>query len=201
MLIIMGTSLKVHGLKKLVKEFAKAVHATSSPSSSPSTIPKKRGLSGKVIFVNKTAPGAEWSDVIDYHVGGETDRWVEKVIDDWKKMRPADWEVQKTLDGDGDISMGGLKAVKDVRTLGKGNLNPLQNDGKTNSLLFPLKEARRSLQQAWKTLRLSKHSSPAMYYHQQRYQQHHHFRQANDAKLHRITLTPNAAHPRNAILL
>jgi hypothetical protein len=199
MLIIMGTSLKVHGLKKLVKEFAKAVHATS-PSSSPSTQPKKRGLSGKVIFVNKTAPGAEWTDVIDYHVGGETDRWVEKVIDDWKKMRPADWEVQRTLDGDGDISMGGFKVVKEVATLGKGSLSTLVTPSHiTDSLLSSLKEARRSLQQAWKTLRLSKHSLPV--HHQQRYRQRPHFRQVNDAKLRHITLMSSAVHPRNATLL
>lgn len=81
----MGTSLKVHGLKKLVKDFAKIVHASSS----------KTG--GKVIFINRTSPGSEWSDIIDYHVSGETDAWVEKVIEDWKKMRPVDWEVQQTL--------------------------------------------------------------------------------------------------------
>ncbi|ESK98073.1 hst3 protein [Moniliophthora roreri MCA 2997] len=95
MLIIMGTSLKVHGLKKLVKEFAKAVHA-HVPSGSANTSRSKSWV-GKVIFVNKTAPGSEWSDVIDYHVVGETDMWVDKVIEDWKKTRPADWEVQQTL--------------------------------------------------------------------------------------------------------
>lgn len=116
MLIIMGTSLKVHGLKKLVKDFAKGVHASSSsPTSSPSA---KGGKSwaGKVIFVNKTAPGGEWSDIIDYHVCGETDTWAEKVVEDWKKMRPADWEIQQTLvAGGSDVSMSsGYKTVKDV---------------------------------------------------------------------------------------
>ncbi|TFK26252.1 hst3 protein [Coprinopsis marcescibilis] len=109
MLIIMGTSLKVHGLKKLVKEFAKSLHATnvttatSSPSSSLSRKPFK------VIFVNKTAPGSEWSDIIDYHVAGDTDTWVTKVVEDWKKMRPADWEIQQTLDGENTF---GIKAAK-----------------------------------------------------------------------------------------
>ncbi|KAL4067377.1 DHS-like NAD/FAD-binding domain-containing protein [Scleroderma yunnanense] len=97
MLIIMGTSLKVHGMKKLVKEFAKVVHtsATTSANGSPKKIKK---WEGKVVFVNKTAPGSEWADVIDYHVVGETDTWVERVVEDWKKMRPSDWEVQQTLD-------------------------------------------------------------------------------------------------------
>lgn len=107
MLIIMGTSLKVHGFKKLVKDFARAVHESApSPAVSP---PKKnaKSFAGKVIFVNKTAPGSEWDGIIDYHVAGETDRWVEKVIEDWKKARPSDWEVQKTLVAASESSTAG----------------------------------------------------------------------------------------------
>ncbi|KAF8078844.1 DHS-like NAD/FAD-binding domain-containing protein [Lyophyllum atratum] len=121
MLIIMGTSLKVHGLRKMVKEFAKAVHA-SAPSSSSSTA---KPWQGKVVFVNKTPPSSEWHGIIDYHVEGNTDAWVEKVVEDWKKTRPADWELQQTLVAtDGDVSMsGGFKAIKEVstpRAKGKG---------------------------------------------------------------------------------
>lgn len=86
LLIIMGTSLKVHGLKKLVKEFAKVAHARKGPKTP-----------GIVIFVNKTSPGSEWDGVIDYHVQGDTDSWTEKVVADWKKHKPADWEHQTTL--------------------------------------------------------------------------------------------------------
>lgn len=120
MLIIMGTSLKVHGLKKLVKDFAKTVHATGS--SSPS---KAKKWVGKVIFVNKTAPAAEWAGIIDYHVVGETDEWVGKVVEDWKRMRPADWEVQQTLmANDGDVSMNGnFKVVATTKSKTKGTLS------------------------------------------------------------------------------
>lgn len=102
----MGTSLKVHGLKKLVKEFAKTAKASASPASAKKAC--------KVIFVNKTAPSSEWGEYIDYHVAGETDVWVGRVIEDWKKMRPMDWEVQQTLvTADGDVSMNGaFKTVK-----------------------------------------------------------------------------------------
>ena len=121
MLIIMGTSLKVHGLKKLVKDFAKVVHATGT-GTTPNGSPKvQKSWQGKVVFVNKTAPGSEWSDVIDYHVAGETDEWVEKVLEDWKKMRPSDWEIQQTLDKTGESN--GFKVVKDAaatKTKGKG---------------------------------------------------------------------------------
>ena len=108
MLIIMGTSLKVHGLKKMVKEFAKTVHGRKTPKES-----KVRTWTGKVIFVNKTPPASEWAEIIDYHVAGETDVWVNKVVDDWKKARPADWEVQRKLvAAPGDIASG-FKHIKD----------------------------------------------------------------------------------------
>jgi len=111
MLIIMGTSLKVHGLKKLVKDFARTIHASNSSGTS-----SQRPF--KVIFVNKTPPALEWADVIDYHVAAESDRWVAKVLEDWKKLRPADWEVQQTLvASDGNTSMsGGLKVIKTVKS-------------------------------------------------------------------------------------
>lgn len=51
-MIVMGTSLKIPGFKKLVKEFAKAV--------------KARG--GVRVLVNREEIGgkAEWKDVFDY---------------------------------------------------------------------------------------------------------------------------------------
>ncbi|KAG5654697.1 hypothetical protein H0H81_007453 [Sphagnurus paluster] len=124
MLIIMGTSLKVHGLRKMVKEFAKTVHASASSNST-----NAKPWQGKVIFVNKTPPASEWNDIIDYHVEGDTDSWVEKVVNDWKRMRPADWEVQQTLVAtDGDVSMsGGFKTMKEFLTpkgKGKGKSPP-----------------------------------------------------------------------------
>jgi len=51
---------------------------------------------GKVIFVNKTAPGSEWNGVIDYYIEGETDAWAHKVEEDWLKVWPSDWEVQQS---------------------------------------------------------------------------------------------------------
>ena len=63
LLLIMGTSLKVHGLKTIIKEMAKAVHAKKN---------------GKVIFVNLSEPSkSAWKDVIDY--------WVEMDCDEWSK--------------------------------------------------------------------------------------------------------------------
>lgn len=73
MLIIMGTSLKVHGLKTVVREFAKTVHNRKD---------------GKVIFVNYTKPAESvWADTIDFWVEMDCDSWVE----DLKEKKPIIW--------------------------------------------------------------------------------------------------------------
>jgi NAD-dependent histone deacetylase SIR2 len=78
MMVILGTSLRVHGLKRIVKEFAKAVHAKG----------------GMVVFVNNTAPTeSAWNDTIDHHVEMDCDDWVV----DLKKRRAGIWERQTKL--------------------------------------------------------------------------------------------------------
>ncbi|KAG2155621.1 DHS-like NAD/FAD-binding domain-containing protein [Suillus clintonianus] len=130
MLIIMGTSLKVHGLKKLVKDFAKVVRATGTGTTPNGTPKVQKSWQGKVVFVNKTPPGSEWSDIIDYHVAGETDAWVDKVLEDWKKTRPSDWEIQQTLDHTDESS--GFKVVKEAATKTKGKAAPKRNPNVEN---------------------------------------------------------------------
>ncbi|WVQ99465.1 hypothetical protein IAU59_006600 [Kwoniella sp. CBS 9459] len=121
-LLIMGTSLKVHGLKRLVKEFAKSVHTGTGSSSSSN---KKKGV---VVFVNATPPSKEWEGIIDYHIQGETDKWVERVEEEWKKVKPADWETQTRLDGEiVPVAGGKPRPIK-----GKGKPKPLANSDKTN---------------------------------------------------------------------
>jgi len=72
MLLILGTSLRVHGLKTVVREFARAVHSKG----------------GKVVFVNFTKPpDSVWSDVIDFWVQSDCDAWVLDV----KTRKPALW--------------------------------------------------------------------------------------------------------------
>jgi NAD-dependent SIR2 family protein deacetylase len=80
-LLIMGTSLKVHGLKIMVKEFAKAVHTKG----------------GKVIFVNRTKPPeSTWGDVLDYWVEWDCDEWVL----DLRERRADIWLPQGTIKED-----------------------------------------------------------------------------------------------------
>lgn len=72
LLLILGTSLRVHGLKVMVKEFAKAVH----------------NKGGKVVFINLTKPSeSAWGDMIDYWIEWDCDAWV----DDLKNRKPHLW--------------------------------------------------------------------------------------------------------------
>jgi NAD-dependent SIR2 family protein deacetylase len=81
-LIIMGTSLKVHGLQKVVREFAKKIHA------------RKDGK-GKVLFVNRTKPAESvWENVIDSYIAMDCDDWVR----DLKTRREDLWLRQGELD-------------------------------------------------------------------------------------------------------
>ncbi|ODV92909.1 hypothetical protein CANCADRAFT_19658, partial [Tortispora caseinolytica NRRL Y-17796] len=64
-LIIAGTSLKVKGIKQLVRAAAKKVHE----------------LGGVVILVNVgTVSYSAWKDVIDYHVIADCDNWVADLL-------------------------------------------------------------------------------------------------------------------------
>lgn len=72
LLLVLGTSLRVHGLKVMVKEFAKAAH----------------NKGGKVVFVNFTKPSeSAWGDVLDYWIEWDCDAWVE----DLKTRKPLLW--------------------------------------------------------------------------------------------------------------
>ncbi|KAK6507766.1 hypothetical protein TWF481_006188 [Arthrobotrys musiformis] len=97
-LLIFGTSLKVIGLKRIVKAFASRV--------------KTRG--GKVVYINAT-PAADsiWGDVIDYHIQMDCDAWItdlqlrrkeiwlhQSLLDkEWRKTRPASLTKSKTTTG------------------------------------------------------------------------------------------------------
>lgn len=62
MLLILGTSLRVHGLKVMVREFAKTVHSKG----------------GKVVFVNFTKPPeSSWGGIIDFWIQWDCDAWVD----------------------------------------------------------------------------------------------------------------------------
>lgn len=61
LILILGTSLTVHGIQKLTKNFAKLAHKNN----------------GHVLFINTTEPPrSQWDGVIDYWVKMQCDNWV-----------------------------------------------------------------------------------------------------------------------------
>lgn len=60
LLIVMGTSLRVDGVKKLVRSMSQSVHAQG----------------GKTIFVNKTPLSKAWDKYIDYQILSDCDEFV-----------------------------------------------------------------------------------------------------------------------------
>lgn len=95
MLIVMGTSLKVHGLKTVVREFAKAVHNKKD---------------GKVIFINYTKPAESvWADIIDFWVEMDCDAWVQ----DLKAKKPVIWLPPGSVDDEPRSSTKRRRTIKD----------------------------------------------------------------------------------------
>ena len=81
LLLILGTSLHVHGLKILVREFAKSVLA-------------RPGGKGKVICVNLSKPSeCIWKDTIDYWISMDCDKWIGAL----RRHRPDLWQIQMGL--------------------------------------------------------------------------------------------------------
>ncbi|GAA5845080.1 hypothetical protein JCM9279_005427 [Rhodotorula babjevae] len=85
-MLVLGTSLKIPGFKKLVKEFARSV--------------KSRG--GVRVLVNREEIGSksEWRDVFDFQVLGDTDAFVTRLVGDWKRLRPQDWSGKQATLGE-----------------------------------------------------------------------------------------------------
>lgn len=116
--IIMGTSLKVDGVKKMVKQISSNVH--------------ERG--GLVLLINKTKIGdSNWHGIIDYQIQNDCDNWVEyledsipdffksqKQIDREKVFRREASELRKRK-----VSM--LKKAKEAKTINTPPTTPVRD--------------------------------------------------------------------------
>ncbi|TIA85370.1 hypothetical protein E3P99_04016 [Wallemia hederae] len=133
LLIVMGTSLKVHGLRQLVKGFARNIHQNNYEA-----IDNPRKTPGNVIFVNATpAAGKEWSQDFDYFVNGTSDEFVTGVVEQWKSMRPQDWQRQTTITQSHKstkktVASGNAKGVKGRGGSAKGNAASAADEAKTS---------------------------------------------------------------------
>lgn len=76
MLVIIGTTLQIPGVKKLVKDAATKVHS-------------KGGL---VVLINASRLPKIWNSIIDVHLEGDCDFWVTQI-----KLAAHDWFKRQTL--------------------------------------------------------------------------------------------------------
>lgn len=80
LLLIMGTSLRVDGVKRLVKSISKQVH-------------DKGGL---VIMINKTNIGdCNWHGIIDYQIDADCDEWVSKLKENMSDFFLTQQQIEK----------------------------------------------------------------------------------------------------------
>ncbi|KAJ1948335.1 NAD-dependent deacetylase hst3, partial [Linderina macrospora] len=68
LLIVIGTSLKIPGVKRMVKEMSRCVQSC--------TVRAKRAGAGKAIFINRDDPPKGWDGVFDYFISGDSDEAV-----------------------------------------------------------------------------------------------------------------------------
>ena len=99
LLLIFGTSLKVHGLKSLVKEFARVVHSKKN---------------GKVIFVNLSPPAESiWKETIDYWIDMDCDSWTSD------KLRERQSRIPFKTKKDNYTVLGKISALEDKENFKK----------------------------------------------------------------------------------
>ncbi|KAJ1954215.1 NAD-dependent deacetylase hst3, partial [Linderina pennispora] len=65
LLIVIGTSLKIPGVKRMVKEMSRCVQSC--------TVRAKRAGAGKAIFINRDDPPKGWDSVFDFFIAGDSD--------------------------------------------------------------------------------------------------------------------------------
>lgn len=113
-LLIAGTSLKVMGIQKLVRQAAKSV--------------KERG--GIVIFVNKTEVGTNsWKDIIDFHIEADCDDWVSNL----KTRVPDFFSIQTKITNFAKAKSDAKKRAKEVEKI----ITPPSTPVKSRSRVAP----------------------------------------------------------------
>lgn len=75
-LLVMGTSLKISGLKKMIKDFAKGMKS------------RVGGENNLILYINKTpCSRAEWQNIFDYELIGECDEWIKFLGQEFQRIK------------------------------------------------------------------------------------------------------------------
>ena len=141
--IIMGTSLKVDGVRRLVKQISNNVH--------------ERG--GLVLLINKTTIGdSSWHGIIDYQIQEDCDNWVEylegEIPDFFKSQKQVDREkaLRREASELRKRKVDALKKEKEAKTMNTPPTTPVRTivegskeAGKSENEISNLKVAKRQL--------------------------------------------------------
>ncbi|KAJ2849508.1 NAD-dependent deacetylase hst3 [Coemansia brasiliensis] len=84
LLIVIGTSLKIPGIKRMIKEMSRCVHDSAERT--------KRAGAGKAIYINRDEPPRGWDDVFDYYIAGDADQAI--------SMLPIAHNAESTIDSE-----------------------------------------------------------------------------------------------------
>ncbi|KAJ2818164.1 NAD-dependent deacetylase hst3, partial [Coemansia erecta] len=119
LLIVIGTSLKIPGIKRMIKEMSRCVHDSAQRT--------QRAGAGKVIFINRDEPPRGWEDVFDYYIAGDADQAI-----DLLPIRPPSFKDNNAAnlqtDSSGESSNSEATLVAKSAVMDIGNLcNPLEN--------------------------------------------------------------------------
>ncbi|KAF7330264.1 DHS-like NAD/FAD-binding domain-containing protein [Mycena venus] len=135
LLLVVGTSLRVQGTKRMVREFAKAVRASAAGSNRPSPSPAGPGATEeereppvKTVYLNLDfpVPTREWEGVFDAWLQGDAQVFAEMLqveIDKEAQAKQAASEKrrrkEKGEDSDGPEGAGGGKKRKSAKAESK----------------------------------------------------------------------------------
>jgi NAD+-dependent protein deacetylase SIR2 len=97
LLCIMGTSLSIPSLNGYILHFAREVKSNQ----------------GSVLFMNRTPPpGGEWHSVIDYHLSGDLEDWVERIRTSWIMKEPDSWQEVHLVENGAQFQLAELPVVE-----------------------------------------------------------------------------------------
>ncbi|KAJ3131007.1 hypothetical protein HK100_007007 [Physocladia obscura] len=123
--VVMGTSLKVDGIKVLVRDLAKSVKAARENNSS---------TGGIVVLFNRTRLGKEWDGVFDYQVLGDVDDCVELVEREFLKLETIGSGKKGNSGATGNLKITQfMKSVKEGSTAPQSSLKSGSGGAKSNN--------------------------------------------------------------------
>ncbi|KAJ2786648.1 NAD-dependent deacetylase hst3 [Coemansia interrupta] len=136
LLIVIGTSLKIPGIKRMVKEMSRCVRDCSAKT--------KRAGAGKAILINRDEPPKGWEDVFDIYVSGESDHVIELLPA--LSMESTALEQETASDGSKDSKDSSVMSIESICNPSIPNLEDEASHSSARQVVSPaLKTAKATI--------------------------------------------------------